>query len=607
MRDTRLPGLIAQRLRRHFAARLTLLAAEQDFLVLLGLFVAFRAMAILAFRPGGLILDFSDYSDAYFALVRLTRQGYYPYINLWDPYPPLISWPMIALYKVSSLLPPWETPSLWFALLLGSTYLLFETGNLILVYALARRLVGGTTALRSAWFYSLLFVPVYTLTGWFESFPIFFFLLSIYLLVRNRLAWSGLACGVGFMSRLFPAILLPLGIRVAGAAGYAATRRPAGRSGRRCIRIPRLSIEIDLEPVLLYLAAFLLPVLAIGAPLWLINPRLALSPLLLAGARPPWETVWALLAGNFGYGTLPLDQRNLAWQPETSLYFSPLWLGVTLALGLLYLFAYTRRADWQHPRSVVAFAGFTLMLLFLVSKGYSPQWLGWALVLIAILLPNLRGAFYALVLSLANLIEANVFFIIVPDEHWLLMTTVGLRTLMLLLLTGEFILLVQPGWLRSWLANARRWVLVGLAGALLVGCLPAGARFFNAYFEVRHQLSPYRATIDTLRAEAEPGAALVIASDDHTSYDWLYPYLRHRLSFYMLDDYAPPGLSVKARTLALLERIAAAHREWWLFDSNPTTQSASEQATAGWLSEYATLVDVRDSDKGRLYHFRLKP
>lgn len=606
MHATRRASHMAHSVGRRLAAWRAFLGAEQDFLVVLGLFVAFRAMAILAFRPGGLILDFSDYSDAYFALVRLSRQGYYPYINLWDPYPPLVSLPMIILYQVSSLLPPWETPSLWFALLLGNTYLLFEAGNLMLVYALARRLDGPATALRSAWFYSLLFVPVYTLTGWFESYPIFFFLLSIYLLVRDHPAWSGLVCGLSFMIRLFPAILVPMGVRVAGACRLAARCQTVGCAGRRTLRIPLLDTELDLARALSYLAAFMLPILLIGLPLWLINPRLVLSPLLLAAARAPWETAWALLSDNFGYGTLPLDQRNLAWQPEANTYMNPLWLGVSLALGLIYLFVYTRRADWRQPRPIIAFAGFTLMLMFLASKGYSPQWLGWALVFVAVLLPNLRGAFYAIVLSLANLIEANVFFIMVPDEHWLLMATVGLRTLSLILLAGEFLLLIQPGWLRPWLANARRWVLIGLAGLLLVGCLPAGLRFFNAYFEVRYQLSPYRATLDTLLAEAEPGAAIVINSDDHTTYDWLYPYLRQRLTFYMLDDYAPPGLAVAARTVARLEQIAAAHRQAWLFDSNPTHQSASEQAAADWLNQHATLVDVRDSDKGRLYHFRLE-
>ncbi len=56
---------------------------------------------------------------------------------------------------------------------------------------------------------------------------------------------------------------------------------------------------------------------------------------------------------------------------------------------------------------------------------------------------------------------------------------------------------------------------------------------------------------------------------DHTAYNWLFPYLRDRLTFDMLDDYAPPGELVEVRTTELLEQIAGRHREWWFFDPTP--------------------------------------
>ena len=144
-------------------------SARREFALILVLFVAFRAMTLLAFRPGGQVLDHSDFYW-YREFAQLTRQGYIPYVNLWTTYPPLFPFLMIGLWRISSLLPPWEFPNLWFSLLLGGTFLLFETGNLILVYAVARRLGDQRRALRTAWFYAVLFAPVYTLTGWFESY-----------------------------------------------------------------------------------------------------------------------------------------------------------------------------------------------------------------------------------------------------------------------------------------------------------------------------------------------------------------------------------------------------------------------------------------------------
>lgn len=579
--------------------------ARREFALILMLFIAFRAMALLAFRPGGQVLDFSDFYW-YREFAQLTRQGYVPYVNLWTTYPPLFPFLMIGLWRISSLLPPWEFPNLWFSLLLGGTFLLFETGNLVLIYAIARRLGDRQRALRSAWFYLALFTPVYTLTGWFESYPLFFFLLSLYLLLRGRPLWSALTTGIGFMIKLVPLILLPVGAQMPNPPR--STRQPGGRqspvsNSKRHIRIRPLNLSFDISHLVFYFGVFVLTVLVIGSPFYLLNPRLVWGPLVISGAREPWETVWALLEGNFSYGIIPLDMRNVAWSPVTGSRSSLPWLWIMLAFGLIYLLAYTRRIDWKAPRSVVAFTGFTLILFMLYSKGYSPQWLGWVLAFVALLLPNLRGAFYAVVTGLLNLVEANLFFTIVPDEYWLLMLTVGLRTLIFILLAAEFILVVQPDWLTPTIRRARRWGIIGLASLLVMGSLPAGARFVRAYFDVRYQLSPYQATIEILRTVGGADAALILNSYDHNTYDWLYPYLRRDFTFYMLDDYAPPGESVEARTIARLERIAAAHRNWWLFDRDPATELPSEAVTADWLAVHATLLDARDVDGGRLYHF----
>jgi hypothetical protein len=593
---------------------------RREFVLILVLFFAFRAMALLAFRPGGQVLDHSDFYW-YREFAQLTRQGYLPYLNLWTTYPPLFPFLMIGLWKISSLLPPWEFPNLWFSLLLGGTFLLFETGNLILIYATAGQLGDQRRALRTAWFYTVLFTPVYTLTGWFESYPLFFFLLGLYLLLRGHLLWSALTTGIGFMIKLIPLILLPIGARLTGESPQTLNGKGEKVRPRWCMRVHVLGLSYDICHSILYLGVFILTVIVIGLPLYLLNPRLVWGPLTISGTREPWETVWALLERQFGYGIIPLDMRNVAWEPGTSPGSSLPWLWITLAFGAIFFFAYTRSFDWKSPRNVVAFSGFTLILFMLYSKGFSPQWLGWVLAFVALLIPNLRGAFYALVTGLLNLVEANVFFTMVPDEHWLLVITVGLRTLMFVLLAVEFMLIIQPHWLTPTVRSIRRWGLIGLACLLVIGSVPVGVAYMRGYFEARYQLSPYRTTIETLRAARQSvldgaehgpggkntlGAALVLNSYDHRTYDWLYPYLRQDFSLYMLDDYAPPGGTVEKRTIARLEGIAAVHHDWWLFDDDPTSQSPSEAVTADWLATHGTLLDVRDIDGGRLYHFSIE-
>lgn len=568
----------------------TEIPARHDFWLMLLLFTAFRAMALFAFRPGGLVLDFSDFYW-YREFAQLTRQGYYPYINLWTTYPPLFPYLMIGIWWVSTLLPPWEFPNLWFTLLLGGVFLLFEVGNFALLYAIAARIGDVRGALRTAWFYGLLFVPVYTLTGWFESYPLFFFLLGLYLFLRGRPLWSAVTCGVGFMIKLIPVVLLPVGLRMP-------------RVEKRLITLPYLNFRFDPLHALLYMGIFILTVILIGLPFYLLHPRLVWGSFVISNARAPWETVWALLEGKYDYGIIPLDMRDLSWQPTAAMGHLP-WPIITLVFAAIFLFVYTRPIAWQQPRAVVAFTGFAVCLFMLYSKGYSPQWLGWVLVFIAILLPNLRGAFYAVVTSWVNLIEANVFFIVVPDEHWLLIMTVGIRTLIFIMVGLECLFVLFPSWF-SRFQRAWRSLLIGLAVVLLISGAVAGVRFVHAYFDVRYQLSPYRATIDVLRAESQPYMALILPSYDHRTYDWLYPFLRNRLTFYMLDDYAPPGDSVVTRTQALMDEIARRHHAAWFFDSSPQEKSPSEQAMEEWLSTHAELKSVQDIDGGRLHRFHLR-
>ena len=305
--------------------------ARHELALILVLFVAFRAMTLLAFRPGGQVLDHSDFYW-YREFAQLTRQGYTPYVNLWAPYPPLFPVLMVGLWRISSLLPPWEFPSLWFALLMGGTFLLFEAGTLILIYAIARQFGDQRRSLRAAWFYAILFTPVYTLTGWFESFPIFFFLLSLYLLLRGHPFWSAITTGIGFMIKLIPLILLPVGARLSNNKYQTANGKGQWTRRRWCITVRFLNLSFDICHLFLYFGAFALTAVAIGLPFYLRNSRLVWGSLVISGARGSWQTVWALLEGEFGYGIVPLDMRDLAWDPASSPGGSSLpWILITLA------------------------------------------------------------------------------------------------------------------------------------------------------------------------------------------------------------------------------------------------------------------------------------
>jgi len=214
----------------------------------------------------------------------------------------------------------------------------------------------------------------------------------------------------------------------------------------------------------------------------------------------------------------------------------------------------------------------------------------------------LRGVAYATILSLSNIVEANFFFIMFPEEHWLLAATVLIRTFLLLVLAIEFLLLIWPQSVSQRVEKIRNWGLAAFVVLLLVGAIPAGWQLSRSYVETRLQQSAYRATITRLQGEKVKGALVL---NSHTVYDWFYPYLRHDYRLFMLDDYAPPGQSVETRTTALLDSIAAQTDVLWLYDADASITTPAEETLTRWLANRSP-AHIQDIDGGRLYLFILK-
>ncbi|MBX3001612.1 MAG: hypothetical protein KF893_24025 [Caldilineaceae bacterium] len=533
------------------------------FLLILLLFVSFRMLAVLLFRPGGFIADFSDY-DFYLEWGRLTARGYRAYDNLWTAYPPLFPLLMQAVFDLSARIPPWIDPRFFFHTLLGMALLLFETGNLILIYRLSIKLLPAEDASLPPILYALLFAPVYTLLGWFESMPLFFMLLGLDLLLTTRLGrwgWmaSALAAALGFLTKLTPALLIPIAVRWLGS-----TLSP--RAFRTEWFNPRSPGNL-LRP-LLYTLIFVGTVIGVGYPLVRANPALALSSFRVQDIRPPWQSLWAVLDGYFGYGLVPLDMRNLAglagplWESRLP------WTWITLGFLLLYLWLYTRPYDWTRPRTPVAFAAVSVIWLFLYSKGWSPQFVVWVLTFTVLLLPTLRGIAIAIVLTVVNFVEANVFLIMLPDQHWLLWGTVLTRTILLILLAVEFLGQIWPTAHGITLRRAGAILSWATLALVLIASIAATPRASHAYVEQRMAAHPCREGIRYLQEEADWPAAQIV-TEEFGVWESLYPWLRGDYSLHVLDGYSPDRDPAEIGSERLATLVAGAAEFWWIARDQP--------------------------------------
>ncbi|MBK8050545.1 MAG: hypothetical protein IPK16_27640 [Anaerolineales bacterium] len=553
------------------------------FLVLLTLFAGFRLLAVLLFRPGGFIADNSDY-DFYYAWGQTIPMGYTTFENLWTAYPPLFAALMLPVFEVSSRIAPWVEPRLFFHLLFGLELLLFEIGNLILMYRLALKLTGtersaapgatalpiGGAALIPPVLYALMFAPVYTLLGWFEAMPLFFLLLGLdLLLLTRRWGWVGsaVAAALGFLVKLTPVLLVPIAVRWFGArlSWHAA----------RTEWFDRKSPGNLLRPAL-YVVVFTVVVVAVGLPLARFNPSLALSSFRVNSIRPPWQSVWALVEGYYGFGLVPVDMRNMqgyvaGGQWETRLP----WGLITVVFAAIFLWLYTRRYDWTRVRTPIAFAGVSVIWLFLYSKGWSPQFAVWIIAFLVLLQPNLRGVLIALTLTILNAVEAGVFLILLPDEHWIMVATVLLRTLLLLIIAMEWLGQIWPAErgmhrLGAWSRWGSVAVMAATVLALVIGA-PTAAQAYSARRLAEHLCRPL---VENLRGQAT-GAAQVIATNQLEVWRDLYPWLYADYDVRVLDSYDPNDRSADVVIGEKLAALTAQGEFWWV-------EYAANQPDAAW-------------------------
>jgi hypothetical protein len=530
----------------------TLYQTHYNFLLLVILAIYFRLMTLLLFQPGGFISEWSMYHH-FLGIAHVTDYGLYPFIDYWLEYPPLFPWLFTALYRLSLAIPPWWHEQLWFTVLLGFALLPFEIGNLVLVYLIALELYGQDTALKCGWFYASLFVPVYTFVGFFDCLPLFFILLTLWLLLRQRAFWAGITLGVGFMVKVLPAIILPVGLRT----------------------LPGLSRKVRYLVISGIVVGLLsLPFLWLNADLFFTSFRSALG-------RSSWETLWAVLEGYYDFGVIGGDRMD-PLVTDFSVHPSTLpWLWISLAFALVGLWIYTWPLESENKSKVVLLAALTLNLFTLYSKGYSPQFLVYILPFVVILLPNLRGVVYCLLLSLVNFIEYPVYFVLLFGESWVLVLVVVFRALLLLALCLEYGFLFFP---RSATKTGELWRRVSALSMivlLLGGCL-VSYRMAQAYYNNRYVQEEYRAAIGFLRTQVPPPprpfpkagggssdveAALVFT--EQPLYYRFYPFLRKDLSVYVVKE-ADDRLA----------EIAVKHDEIWLL-SGPEANSSVE----AWLDD----------------------
>jgi hypothetical protein len=482
---------------------------HSDFVLFAILFVAFRFMTLLLYRPGGFIADYSDYNTSYLPFAQWSDRGLYPFVHYWLEWPPLFAWWVVGIYRLSSLVPQWTDPRLWYNTFLGLSFLPFELGNFALVYLMGRELYDKSKALRCALIYACLFAPVYVWSGWNDSLSLFLLLLGLYLLLRGRPLLAGIMGGLGFWVKVIPILLAPVGLRVLEGA-----RRRA-----------------------LFLIGLAATAFALALPFLWLNARFLWAFFANLWGRSSWETVWALLDGYYSYGVVTADRLTIPSDFANHPSALP-WPLITAVFALVLLWLYTRRVPYTDKLHAVALAGLTVNLFTLYSKGYSPQFIVQLIPFAVLLLPSLKGVSYLILLDVINFLEATVYFIMLPEERWLLVTTVLLRTLLIIALCFEYGLIlfnVRSSRVTTPHRRASVALLVCVGVTLCALVYPLGRAYVSSRRRVEWS-GPVSAPVeaqsspDVLVANAGSLPVLGITSASSWGYPGIDPYASQPLS-----------------------------------------------------------------------------
>lgn len=503
---------------------------HKAFLALAAVFAMARFLAAFYLKPGGYIVDQPPDSWVYLDMLRLNYGGLAPYHDYWLEYPPILPWLLQVIGALALKIPPWDTQILVPNFLLRVTLAAFDIGNLALMYATARRVLGPAKGLLTAVAWALAFTPLMTFLGWYEPLALFFLLLAVYACVVDRAILAGVAMGLGFCVKVFPAVLIPLAVLCL----------PTWRKRLVAVGVTAAAV------------------LAVFGPLWLSSPAYVGAWFVNLLGRGGWETVWALLDGYAGYGVVaPLQVRNdpaAAAVASVASRWPGVWITLTLAIG--YLVVATRRINWSRLETRLWFALFSLGAFLLVSKGYSPQWNTYIVALTILALPLRSGIPYVLVLDLLVVVEFPIAIVLYRDDAQVLATVVILRTAVFALITLEAAARVwpRPTLLAKWVS---RWAMpsavIGVASIGLVA-LP---EMWRRYYSARLDVEPLKPLVEQLAQDPQPPDLIVTQ-----------PRMVERLAPYVADgliDYLPNGQQTPWRDVSQwMQTVLARGDRYWL-------------------------------------------
>jgi hypothetical protein len=355
---------------------------------LVALLLAARLVTFMVL-PTESLLGFGDFVH-FFKLASLPG---WPFFQYWVEFPPVFPFLSAIVYRLAG---GQQHVYLYIFLMILTAA---DAGNLILFARFAdRNFSAGGAGLRKLTYLMVLMVLPYT-WWYFDPLAVFCMMLGINLLLENKAGRAGVILGIGFLVKVFPIIGLVVGWK-------------------------RIKIPVLLRAGII---AILIGGIVFGA-IWIASPSYGRASILSQSSKGSWETVWALIDGNFQTGAMAApEERTAVTSIGHNMSLNParipplLTLVIFGALGLWAIWKVQIRTERQSIQ-VLCFAWGLFMLW---SPGFSPQWILYMIPLMLLSLPEREGFLFTILLILICLAEWPL--LLSQGLFWTLIFTVPVR------------------------------------------------------------------------------------------------------------------------------------------------------------------------------------
>jgi hypothetical protein len=366
--------------------------------LLIGFFLFARMLTVITLPLEGL----HGYGD-FIHFFQLASLPGWPFFNYWAEFPPIFPFLSSVLFRLAS------GQEHTYDYLLVIILTLADAGSLYFFYRIAGRVQDEITGFRRVFIY-LLLLSVLAYGWWYyDPIAVFIMLCGMSLILEGKDKLAGAALGIGLLVKLFPVLAL---------AGLWRTR-----SWRK---------------ILITIAIPCIIGLIIYGFLWIRSPNFTLASIQSQWSKGSWETVWALVDGNYKTGNFgpEIERLNaaMATVARGNPAIIPTWIPFVIfgAIGIVCLSKISPKTDLQK----ISIIGLAWSLFLLASPGWSPQWILYLVPLVLLAFPERLAYILGALIVLINLLEWPI--LLSRGLFWGLNLTIPLRTFVFILMAVEF-------------------------------------------------------------------------------------------------------------------------------------------------------------------------